>query len=324
MKKFVKKVFVFLFIIISLQFFISSVYPPDVPKNIRTFEKRLARSPDIVFLGDSVIHWTAPSDINKESLPKMLHDILPDGWKMSALYYDAGQMDLFFSIIKFVLKRHRPRLFIVSINLRSFSPVWIYRPEYQYPKDKFIYTYDFRPLEVFLKPLSVFKAFVPETSQEEYAEIKIFDGDRYMGKMRDFMGMDTCHPEDFRKIIIANYMYHLTEDNKNIVALQKMIRFLKAMDINVLFYITPLDQTAGQEFLGEPFMHRVRANSSFLAKVIEREGVEVLDLSLMLDGRFFCWRQEKACHAIDEHLDENGRAAVAQKLAEEILGTGSR
>ena len=322
MKRFTKKILFFLICVFSLQYFIAQVCPPDIPGNIKKVEESLALSPDIVFLGDSVTHWSAETDRNKASLPEMLHNMLPEGVKTYSLYFDAGQMDLFLSVIKFVVKRHRPKLVIVAINPRSFSPVWTDHPAYQTPKEKFIYTYDFLPVAALMRPLSVFKFFLPKISQTEFEGLPAFDGNLSMGKYGDFLGLDTCFPEDFRKIIIASYMVPLTKEDKNVLAVQEIIRTLKAKDIEVLFYVTPLDRTAGEDFVGEDYVTAVQSNGAFLNKVIVKEGAHIMDFSLRLDKESFCWRQERSCHAIDEHLNEQGRSFVARRLAKEIRRKG--
>ena len=162
MKVLVIKLFIFSCIVLSTQVLWASLFVPKTPQQIRRLKHYLDNKADILYLGDSTIHHYSPQDLNRGAISEMIQDILPH-YSIGRISAAAYNMDLFAEIVKYASYHHHdPKIIIIPINLRSFSPEWDMRPEYQFEKEKLFLTLARHNLLFkFYKPLSVFSIYVP-------------------------------------------------------------------------------------------------------------------------------------------------------------------
>ena len=81
----------------------------------------------------------------------------------------------------------------------------------------------------------------------------------------------------------------------------------------MIFSITPIDYQTGQKYLGNRFKERIEKNISIIRSSLQKEGYSVMDLSVSLDSDIFAWT-----YWPNEHLNEHGRAFLAETLAKQI------
>ena len=136
MKILLIKIIGFLLLTLSGQALWASLFIPKTPQQIRRLNHYLAHRTDIIYLGDSTIHHASPQDLNHGAISDMIQELFPH-YSIGRVSAAAYQMDLFLEIVKYIANHdYSPKVIIIPINLRSFSPEWHMRPEYQFEKEK--------------------------------------------------------------------------------------------------------------------------------------------------------------------------------------------
>jgi len=89
--------------------------------------------PDVVYLGDSTVFSISDKDEDRRSTSDMLAADLFGKARVLGLTHGAYHMEIYYHILNvFGRTRKRPRLVIVPINMRSFSPQWYMRPSWRF------------------------------------------------------------------------------------------------------------------------------------------------------------------------------------------------
>jgi len=319
MPKFIIKSFIFVLIVFVSHLFVESMRL-SIPVFGEKHGSKLENYADVFLFGSSVEEYADCKDKDKRSISKMI-DSLSNKYHVDSVSGNAYQMDLFLQLSKYIAKNLRhPKLIAVPINLRSFSPEWDKRPEYQFEKEKKILNgftfpefieYAYRKQIPFL-----FSKFHPIT-QEDFENTIVFDDKRKVGKVKDFL-VERENIKDMNKYIkegfLFHYMYRLEKEHRKLNSMIELSRVLSANHIKVLFYITPVDFSTGEMYFPGRFIKRLKGNTDLINLILINEGNQVLDLSLSLNSNFFSYEARP-----NEHLNEKGRMYVANKLNENIL-----
>ena len=319
MRKFIIKSFIFVLIV-----FFSHLFVEWMRLSMPVFGgkqgSKLKHYTDVFLFGSSVEEYADSKDNDKRSISKMI-DSLSNKYHVDSISGNAYQMDLFLELSRYIVRKlNHPKLIIVPINMRTFSPEWDKRPEYQFEKEKMILNgftflgfveYAYRKQIPFL-----FSKFNPIT-QKDFENTFVFDGKRKVGKVKDFL-IEKKNIKDMNKYIkdgfVFHYMYRLEKEHRKLKSMIELARILSASHIKVLFYITPVDYSKGEIYFPGRFIKRLKDNIDLIKLILTDEGNQVFDLSLSLNSNFFSYEARP-----NEHLNENGRMYVARKLNENIL-----
>ncbi|HOW36095.1 MAG TPA: hypothetical protein PL155_06760 [Candidatus Omnitrophota bacterium] len=305
----------------GLVFCAQAVWPGkvDIPNEIKLLDFALTRGADVIYLGDSAVNWSAASDANDSSMPALLA-LLVRPARVVKVTHAAYQTDVFDVYSRYVVRKgYRPGYVVVPVNMRSFSPEWDLQPLWQFDRERIILNYKDTPVMKFMKPLSVFKIFEPRISQFAYEYAPVFDGTRYLGRVRDFDNPGYYFPtdENVRKKLMFRFLYTLTPRHRKIQSLLDTVRTLKAAGIQPIVYVTPLDYQTIEKYLGTEFRVRLRDNVAVLRSLLEKEGVDLFDFSTALSREFFGWVEDsEVLRYPNEHLRLKGRMFVVYALAE--------
>ncbi len=303
----------FLGIIFILQWFLGTYVPgPGEGQgvtfpNLQLLNTYLERPLDVLYLGDSTIEYRHKGDTDRRSIVRMLRDMVP-GLRVKRLTHAAYQLDVYAAYCRYIVsceRRHKPRFVIIPINMRSFSPHWDMKPEYQFEREKIILMGGLR--HVFYRPLRIFKYKFDKTTRERYLDTPVFKGDLRVGMVKGMAGR--------RNQLILRYMYSLIREHRKVVSLIDIVRCLFAHGIGVILYVTPLDYETGEKYLPGEFRVRVRENIRFIEGILRESNHELLDFSMDLPGSHFAWKPHAAPN---EHMNQRGRMYVAQQLARRI------
>jgi hypothetical protein len=91
--------------------------------------------PEISMFGDSVAERVSRNDSDKRSLAQMVSENVAPRTFM-ALTRSAHQPDIYEPLIRaMLLQPRRPRVLIVPVNLRSFSPQWMLSPDWHFAQE---------------------------------------------------------------------------------------------------------------------------------------------------------------------------------------------
>jgi dienelactone hydrolase len=107
--------------------------------------------------------------------------------------------------------------------------------------------------------------------------------------------------------LIYRYMTRLTPDHRQLRAMREIARLGDEADVEILFYITPINYQQGQRFVGDAFRTSLRDKIDRVQSMLADEtGATLVDLSFDLEAFAF----------VDmEHLRETGKTHVAEQLA---------
>ena len=160
MKKFIVKLIIFLLIVLNLHLLLYAPTGIDVPKNILLTDMYIANQPEIIYLGDSSLFTSTPQDKDKRSIPEMLQELLPQ-YSMGSIMHEAYNLSNYLHFCRYMIrKEYRPKIVIVPITMRTFSPHWDMRPSWQFEKEKlFLLCNNSVLLHIFYKPLAILKLF---------------------------------------------------------------------------------------------------------------------------------------------------------------------
>lgn len=282
---------------------------------VQLLDQLLTDNTEILYFGDSVIGRFSPQDKNKSSIGEFLSEELPNH-TVGVIWHRAYQMDLYYEYCRYLAKgNHQPEIVIIPINLRSFSPEWDRRPQYQFNLEKRVLRQKRDVLyRIFYKPLYIFdKASV--ITEAEFLSTSVFDGKRKRGYVKDFVNEeDNTYTQDkMRKKAILRYMYSLTSNHRKVKSMLKIVDIMEETGTNVLFYITPINYRICMRFVGERALVQFKANTKLIESLLASRDTEVLNLAFSLERDAFSWPMYP-----DEHLNERGRQYVAHQLAFKI------
>jgi len=108
-------------------------------------------------------------------------------------------------------------------------------------------------------------------------------------------------------------MYDLSEDHRFIRSLKKIIEIADKTNIKLYVYITPIDFEGGTKYVGSDFAEQTKNNTKKICAILEINNLPCLNLAFDLDSGYFDFDEFP-----NEHLNEQGRKYVADKLKESI------
>jgi pimeloyl-ACP methyl ester carboxylesterase len=323
-------------LLVVLQFGVSAAFPARVPGEVLRLEGYLDKGVDIVYLGDSTLTYP----VGEVTTGKVLQEMLPD-LVIGEVAHPAYGMDLYERYVQYVVRTgRRPGTIVLPINMRSFSPEWDRRPGYQFEQEKKVLSLGLFAARILARPLEVFGAFEPGISQDEFLDTVVYDGDTPVGRVSDFESLgdqgvaeslegdagfayhDALPSQDdeeaLQKALIYYYMYRLDEGHRKLEAMVEIARLCQERDLDVVFYLSPVNYQQGERVLGSAFRDRLAENVELVKSALSAvngQHVKLLDLTFDLEAYAF----------VDmEHLHETGKTYLAQQIAAAVDATVSQ
>jgi hypothetical protein len=296
------------------------------PELVRLLEgfNNTTSSPCILFFGDSVLLRVSHDDTDTDTLDRMLAKKLDGKFSLLGLAHTAYHMQVYKSLIGVlgVIKK-KPRVVVLPINLRSFSPQWDFYPAWQFHDE-------IRAVRNYLSN--------PSLGIEKIGEIpatatllKLFDAIpvRYpltkfnrIWQFRSVIASKAKVEEQqnfrLRQLFIYHYTHPLVEDHPKLKALEECVCMLSNLQIPLILYVTPINWEAGRKYVGREFVEVVKSNvNTILNRLSPRlmdEGDRFGDFSTMLGASCF-FNDDNAT----EHLNQQGRGLLADEIKKMIL-----
>ena len=283
-------------------------------KDVRALEKCLAQDPDVLLFCDSTNAWIDAGDEDRRSIAALLDEKLPDA-KVGVVERGAYHLQVYEAFVDLLIARGvKPRAVVIPINMRSFSPEWDQRPEYQFDQSQRDLRHADDAIHQAASPLlSVLQlGGVPPVSQDQFKNAPVYHGRRIVGRVRDFDNprYATPSPERTRNKFIYHYMYALDGNHRKLAALARIVEKSRAADLNVLFYFTPLDHQTGEQHLPGEFRAQVEENVAAVFDQIGNRPAPIVNMSLDLPADDFSYHLYP-----NEHLRDTGRKHVAANIA---------
>jgi len=327
MNAFLKKLAILLPLLILLQVVVGVIYPMEIPAEIEHFQQLLAEEVEILYFGDSTV-WYPP---DAQTTPQILQEYFDDR-TVGELSHAAYNLDLYLHYVQKLVREsanqpYRPELLIIPINMHSFAPEWDLRPEYQFTEEKRVLDYGTTWSRWFGRPYTIFGGDESPITQEMFLNTAVYSDTTLIGKVAEFeeaLGntrlaeQETDRfiyyqavPEEglMAKTLLYYYMAPLAPDHRKLRAMQQIVTLLQEHEIEVLFYITPVDTELGDVYIGDRFRERFTANKEVVLTLLAEQKAPVLDLSYDLPPFYF---------SDTEHLHQDGKRYIAEQLVAQI------
>ena len=264
---------------------------------------------NVMFFGSSVDGYTDSLDIIKTSISQRIHE--KTGLKVSGISRGANNNRLHELFISFINKNNNNsnlKYLIIPINLRSYSPEWDLRPEYELKK-----------LHIYFDKKTVFY----QNKNNEYTtyNYKV----RFKDTLIGYQGQQNFRGEvnkNLRDDFIFKYLFELKNSNNTSESL-KRIRNIETNSVKKIFYITPIDYETGN-ILINGFDNYLNKNIDKLKSILDNQ--IVIDLSKSLTSKNFSYpkfnstlKENYLRGSVNEHLNEFGKEFVADTLSKVIV-----
>jgi hypothetical protein len=239
----------------------------------------------------------------------MLSDSLGKKHKLKWTSQGSLSLHIYEAFIEYISnQKQQPKYIIIPINLRSFTPSWDWRPEYQFNPEKIYLKDNF--FSILYRPLSVFKFNYDTITYQKFYEQPIKLGNKIIGYNKD-----TLIAKTQKDRFIYYYMADIEASNRNTIALQSILSN-KNLKSKLILYFNAIDVYEGERYLPNQFTKEIQKNKLFLASIISKypDRASYIDFIDSIPHKYFDYQDEP-----NEHLNQTGKMYVAQKLKQEIL-----
>lgn len=279
--------------------------------------------PALLVFGDSVFLRVATDDQSSLPLGEILGLSYQDGmFLVSGSGYHSGVFEQFSAVLEALPAR--PRIAVVPINLRIFSPTWDLNPLYQFQSEiELLSSFDLKRPDYTLHDAKLSTEFENHVVSMELDGEKIISLSEFLGIIGESPAIGSEAWKDRLKTIFqCHYMYPLNTEHRKIKSLKQTIKRLNGIGVSVYCYITPINYEAGIEYCGDVFMQAVEKNISIIQQEIGSVSPAVSTGNDALAFRFenFAFRFARnvffTSHNATEHLRFEGRDLIAKRIAE--------
>ncbi len=289
--------------------------------------------PDIVYLGDSTVLRIADEDRDRRSTAEMLAADLSGKARVLELSHGAYHMGIYYHMVStFRITRKRPRLVVIPINMRSFSPQWYLRPSWEFKAE-------IRLLNKYYSGNGLRIRYRKAETKGGYEQIPVeypMTGLRTIGEFEKLRlskpDSSTQQEERRRELFVYFFLWPISEGHPLLVKLRETVELARMLRLKVVFYITPINMGAALRSVGREFEHYFSRNLQVVKDALTAEkclfvtngspegndpcdnSIACMDLSQSLGSECFFHTG-----SIDEHLNEKGRRFVSKGIETVVL-----
>jgi len=294
---------------------------PNLAKFIFSYDSRWKQGEDILLFGDSVTERIAWQDTDKRSLDQMTLSMLSDKKSLVCISQGAYHFNVYLHFLRLLrTTRHRPKLVVLPVNMRCFSPQWDLNPAWQFEEE--IQALMAYPTTKKIPAIRINADALPFPETDWNMEFDFPHTD--LRRVSQFFELIRNIPEDLdgkfyrrKQIYIFHYLKKISQEHRRMQSLVKILDLLKELRIPVLVYVTAVNYQGGVRHVGLEFIDGLRANLAVLQKAIDpymrTDLVHFLNLQEALKSEHFFHADE-----LTEHLNQFGRLKLARALANEI------
>lgn len=258
---------------------------------------------NVMFFGSSVDRYSDSLDIDKTSISQRINN--KTRLNVSGISRGANNNRLHELFISFVVNNNKNsnlKYFIIPINLRSYSPEWNLRPEYELENIHFYFDKE----RIFQQRTN--NRYTTYNYKVRFKDTLIgYQGEGYKNLKEDF---------------IFKYLFELKNSNNTLESLKRLIS-IETHGINKIFYITPIDFETGNVLI-HGFDDYLNNNIDFLKSILHDQ--IVIDLSKSLNSKSFSYPKRSNIEneydfkgSVNEHLNEFGKEFVSDTLSKVLV-----
>lgn len=285
------------------------------------YDSHWRRGADILYLGDSVVERISWHDTDKRTLDQMTADLLLNDASLVCVARAAYHFRIYYHLLNVLRSmRNRPKLVILPINMRCFSPQWDLNPSWQFEEEIQILTAYPETHRIPAIRVNADALTYSEAELNLELDLPLTDIKR-LGQFLNLIKNIPSDPEGkfYRRqqIYILHYLNSLKRNHRRVNDLVKILDLLRDLNIFTLMYITPINYEGAVRHVGEGFMDGVRTNAALLLDVVQPylndAQASLLDLQEKLPSDDFFHADE-----LTEHLNQSGRVKLAGMLVNEV------
>ena len=281
----------------------------------------------IIYLGESSNNHYGDEEVNHRKISDFTSDYFPTV-KMGDLTKEASHAQTYYYMLKHVPATSSVETVVVTMNLRSFGPLWIYSKLETPLRKQLVLLEDYPPL--LNRFLLAFKAY-PVKTEEEWNEFVFehwrndtfnipnfawrttadWDYGMYSYGWYDHQGQRDWDVTALACHYIKTYAFEINDDNPRVKDFDAIVALCRERGWNLVFNLMAENVDKANELVGKDLMLLFKNNHDYLMQRYgSLEGVTVVDnLNLVRDVNFIDqdWTTE--------HYYEEGRRIVAGHLA---------
>lgn len=285
----------------------------------------------IVYVGESSNNHFGSEEVNRRKISAYTSDYFPNV-KMGDMTREASHAQTYYYMLKHIPEDASVETVVVTMNLRSFGPSWIYSRLETALRKQIVLLKDYPPL--FNRFLLAFKAY-PIRNEEEWGEMvreyrrtalldfpyefpfstsaEWNDSLAWYG-WRDENGKRDQAKTDLACHYIKTYAFNINDDNPRVADFDAIVELCRQRGWHLVFNLMAENVDKTNVLVGEDLLFLMRRNRDYL---LQRYGslddvVVVDNMSLVRDVNFIdqTWTTE--------HYYEEGRRIVADNLAKTL------
>jgi hypothetical protein len=285
-------------------------------------DQAAAQQPELLLMGDSTLFWRGPDENDSPSLEDAIAATYPS-LKVSSVSEAALTLDMMEASWRYLRARGTaPRLAVVVVNLRSFSPTWYERPDSYTEKLLHQLTWDSQFVRALYRPLVEFDVLNKKALNidEYYRMLR-----RHIGEAPATYGLSaesapgaTVEKLGARESYYLCYGLPIDTGHPLLRAMRDLVQQMRADGVKVLLYITPVDLERGEADFGTGMVATIGRNRETIKQALvsneAQEGVNLVDLANLAPTEEFLDHGG----APNEHLTSTGRARLWKALKPQV------
>lgn len=273
-------------------------------------------TPDVLYVGESVLTFVGPHDKDQRTLPTMLADELGLGPKLLALHGGGYHADLLAAYLEVAATlSHRPKVLVLPLWVRGRFLPWIEHPRFGHV-DVLRRLAELRPSDS--GPRGSLRRASPAEFEAYYDRPHVtLAGDLTVGDYARPLKARSLPSEQALRLLYAfHHGARLEAGGPALDAVTRLGAAAKALGCPVVAYETPLSVETGERVLGPEFRAVVEHNfavmrAAFVAGAGEQS--EILKTGMSFAEAEFIDPTDGS-----EHLGEGGRRRLAALLADAV------
>jgi len=285
----------------------------------------------IIYLGESSNNTYGKEERNRRKISAFTSDYFPTV-KMGDLTRSAAHAQTYYYLLKHIPASSAVETVVVTMNLRSFGPIWIYSRLETALRKQLVLMEDDPPLVN--RFMLAFKAYPIRNDLEwdsvvylhrrtdplqfpydfEFDNNYAWDSAMAWRGWYDFDGKYDTKMTWLACYYIKGYGFNITDDNPRVKDFDAIVELCRERGWNLIFNLMAEDVDKACELGGKDLMFLIRENRDYLLRRYGNlDGVTIVNnLSLVRDVNFI--DQEWTT----EHYYEEGRRIVADHLAQTL------
>lgn len=283
---------------------------------IELSRKVTADSCEMIYLGESSNKTYSYNDNDKRKISEMLADYFPER-RCGDLTKEASHAEVYYYLLKNISRESKVQTVVVTMNLRSFGPNWIYSTLETAIQKQLVLIKGYPPL--LGRALLAFKAYPIHTESEWNQKAKLawdttpleFPYPFPYHTVAEWCGQAAT--SELMKTFIKNYAFQIHPDNPRVKDFDRIVRLCRKRGWNLFFNLMAENTDLAEQMVGADLTYLMRENANWLVARYEAMGVTVVNNLEVVRDKDFIDRDWPT-----EHYCEEGRRTIARRVAEAI------